>query len=136
MKLTFQIFQDDDDIRNGMIQLSFNDGVKTGCLYFTLPEWNDFKVAINKFRPKLNKEEFLEQTRRLIDKGENDQHLYIKNNPLTTLTKNGGMVDLDFGGALAVCLELPISVWYALKKGINSFTPESTFPNKESRGKE
>lgn len=113
MKITFQVLQDSEDIKNGMIQFSIAENQKSAYMYFTLKQWQDFKNAVNNLENAENHEDMANS----LD----------SDNPLHSLYKDGDAIELIFGGLL--CFEMNFQksdrkLWRCLKKAINDFKPE------------
>ena len=109
------VFQDGDDIRNGVLQLSIIEERTQAIIYFRLLEWQTFKEAINKF-----------------EYGKETHTNYIKNNPVDSIGQDGSAVSLQFGcGELSVMLyfQSPKNQrvnkrWEIFKRQVTNFCPE------------
>ncbi len=109
------IFQDTDDVKNGVIQLSIGEGNANLTMYFTLAEWQSFKQTVDAF--KYNGE---------------PNRFDLKNNPCQGIGQDGYAVKVDFYyGELSAMLyfENPRRLklnrrWEAFKKQVDGFTPQ------------
>lgn len=112
-KINIHVFQDEQDIRCGMVQLAIQESNRNATQYFTLEEWAAFKEYVNAWTPAKS-------------------GLNYENNPLTqadycNLHKKFE-VDMYFGGSL-FNINLYFQgqkIWRKFKKAINDFKPEQS----------
>ena len=112
MKLKILIYQDGEDIKNGMVQLSINENNNSAYIYFSIAQWQELKQAVNK-----------------LEQAENHQDLAteLTDNPLHALYQDGKAIEMIFGGLLTIELYFQGAdkkFWRFFKKAVNDFTPE------------
>lgn len=112
----FQVLQDDQDIKNGMVQLAIAQGNRSAYQYFTLNEWETFKKYINEWT--------IETTHSMSNYGDNPlDHIDWCRNPYISM----------FLGNENLNIELVfdyVQSWRKFKKIINAFKV-SKWPSKE-----
>jgi hypothetical protein len=109
-KITWQVFQDEQDIKNGMIQLAVQEDNRSAYQYFTLQEWAAFKKHVNDWEPNLPY----------------DEHRY-DDTPMRQLDYDGNPYNSLFLGNSSFNIELcfsTITIWRKFKKLINKYTVE------------
>jgi hypothetical protein len=110
MKINIQVLQDEDDIKNGTVQLAVQENSRCATQYFSLEEWEAFKKYCNEWVPSKKVE--------------------YENNPLTQADycniNSPFEVDMYFGGSLFnINLYFTSrSLWLRFKKIINAFKVE------------
>jgi hypothetical protein len=109
-KLTTQVLQDDQDIRNGMVQLAVQEDNRSGYQYFTLKEWENFKQYCN------------EWTIRTCDSiqnyGDNPlDHIDWCHNPYISIFLGNGKLNIEL-------VFDKVQDWCKFKKTINDFKVE------------
>jgi len=111
MKLAIQVFQDSDDIKNGVIQLAICENSNSAYIFFTLAQWKDFKHAINE----------VEKVQNHVDLAKD-----LTDNPLHALYQDGSAIEIIFGGLLNIEMYFEgqdKKFWRLFKKAVNDFTP-------------
>jgi hypothetical protein len=112
-------FQDSDDVKNGLVQLSISEFGLSSYLYFTLDEWRVFKEAVNKFHYT-------------IKLGVTNFGVDLESNPLSSIMQDSLSVQVNFQiGELSTQLYFEKHTttpknrrWESFKKKINDFVPE------------
>jgi hypothetical protein len=116
MNLSIQVLQDDQDIKNGYVQLAVNEGNRSGYQYFTLKEWEDFKRYCNEWT--------IETTHNIQKYGDNPLNNidWCRNPYISMFIGNKNLnIELVFN---------TIQSWRKFKKTINDFIPELTVGGK------
>ncbi len=114
-KPTFQVLQDSDDVKNGIIQLTIQYENRYATQYFLLTEWQNFKKYVNEWTPKACYEE-------QNYKGTPIDQITYNGNPYVSLILGNGPLNIE------LCFTTPRN-WNEFKKIINAYSP---VPNKTS----